>query len=40
MKMLFKGVEGSGIKRRDRSHDDSSYSDLEKIRESMERLKI
>jgi len=40
MKMLFKGVEGSGIKRRDRSHDDSSCSDLERIRESMERLKI
>jgi hypothetical protein len=40
MKMHFKGVEGSGIKRRDRSHDDSSCSDLERIRESMERLKI
>ena len=40
MKMFFKGVEGSGIKRRDKSHDDSSCSDLERIRESMERLKI
>jgi len=33
-------VEASGIKKRDRSHDDSSCSDLERIRESMEKLKI
>ena len=40
MKKMFKGVDVSGVKKRERSQDDSRYSDLEKIKDSLEKLKM